>query len=101
VRVLTERPAAQAKEVIGAADTSGGGKLDRDEFFTFLMANKTHADVGSFRVGDHAVWLKSDVDIPDGTVGMVCGFKVAVGGKVIGCPSPLDVLEDTCDISCY
>ena len=102
----------KAKEVLDAAEASGGelggrgkkagGKLDRAEFFTFLLANKAHeAGRESFRVGDVAVWLKSDVDIPDGTVGMVCGFKVAVGGKVIGCPSPLDVLEDTCDISCY
>ena len=34
-----------------------------------VMANKTHDDVGSFRLGDSAVWLKSDEDIPDGTLG--------------------------------
>ena len=95
--MLTARAVAQAKEVIRGADTSGGGKIDRDEFFTFrpgrrgrssaislslyksvlygafvwarralkhrnrrfaaraVMANKTHDELGSFRVGDRLV----------------------------------------------
>jgi hypothetical protein len=55
-------------------DVSGGGKLDRGEFFKFLLANKTHeAGAGSFRGGDVAFWLKSDADILDGSKGVVPG----------------------------
>ena len=31
----------------------------------------------------------------------VSGWLVAMGGKVIKCPSPLNVLKYTCDHSCY
>jgi hypothetical protein len=41
--MLTERAAVQAKQVMAAADASGGGKLDRGEFFKFVTASKTSA----------------------------------------------------------
>jgi hypothetical protein len=59
---------------------------------------QTHeAGAGSFRTGDVAVWLKSDADIPDGSQGVVLGFKAngrvrlrfdALGGKEFSCPGP-------------
>ena len=60
------------KAVVAAADASGGDKLDRNEFFKFVMANKKTA---SFRAGDIAAWLKSDADVPAGSEGVVIGFK--------------------------
>jgi hypothetical protein len=60
------------RQVVAVVDASGGGKLDRNEFFKFVMANKKTA---SFRAGDVAVWLKSDADVPAGSEGVVLGFK--------------------------
>ena len=66
---------ARAKAVVAAADASGGGKLDRNEFFKFVMANTKNKKAASFRAGDAAAWLKSDADVPAGSEGVVLGLK--------------------------
>ena len=63
------------KAVVAAAEASGGGTLDRNEFFKLVMANTTSTRAASFRAGDIAAWLKSDADVPAGSEGVVLGFK--------------------------
>jgi Ca2+-binding EF-hand superfamily protein len=66
----------KAKAVMDEADLTGGGKLDRNEFFKFVLAHKMHeAGAASFRSGDVVVWLKADEDIPEGSKGIVLGFN--------------------------
>ena len=76
--------AIKAKEVLDAAEVAGGelggrgkkagGKLDKAEFFALLVQNEAHeARREGFKVGDVAVWLKSDEETPDGSQGVVLG----------------------------